>query len=527
MIVTSTQEFALIAAGCCSCALPVCEAPRKQCQSISVTSTSADDDYTDALAVWNAADPETRGDPPPVPEGYNDVTHGSWGPFAQPLGEVTDDVPSLYRELTNSSGVVYTGAVKYYFAIAGTPSNYSSNAFVQWSAAGDQFDYTAISRLYDWGVDVGVDGGWAVRIISEDTGTEGMPAIPAPFAWVNVDPPVSPPCTATLRIAVSIDRYAVDGGSAVDVPTLPIIEDPEGDDYPVGWTSANDWEWSDVTEKTQETDELSSGVTKANIIARATAKMPAGWEEPEGAICSSSVETTWPTISSFFSGADPEADPPVLAAWPDCSSELLPIEFIATSTVTKSRYRMGIPDGARWDATTAEWLAWEEAGSVGEEPLKTTFDVAHAAWVIEKAAWDIADTETRGPEPIEPIKRTFFEIQWDEVFFPAAWDAWKALKDAFDTATKAHEIWEATDPETRGPEPIIPEDPGAAPTPAPSLIASRSWSYAGAADFSAWYEIEIPTVEGETRIVNTLTKCYRSTRLGSLPTSHGEIYELP
>jgi hypothetical protein len=520
MNITTAQDVALI--GCCSCQPALCESPRKECQSISVESTSADDDYTDALAEWNAADPETRGDAPTAPEGYFDFIHGSWGPFVQPLGEVTDDVPSLYRELTSSSGMAYTGAIKFYYAIAGTEFSNSANTFVEWSAAEDQFEYTAIQRVYDWGVNVGVDGGWEVRVIAEDTGTEGMPAIPAPFAWIDVDPPVSPPCTSTLRIRVSMDRYAEDGGSAIDVPTLPIIEDPEGDDYPEGWTPANDWEWSDVTEKTQETDELSSGVTKADLIARATAKMPAGWEEPEGEVCSSSVETTWPIISSFFSGADPEADPPVPATWPDCSSELLPIESIATATVTKSRYRMGIPDGARWEATTAEWLAWEEAGSVGEEPLKTTFDVAHAAWVIAKAEWDAADPETRGEEPLEPTTRSTYELEWDEVFFSEEWEEWKVLKDAFDAATIAYDAWVAAGSE--GEAPPIPEEPDPEPT-SPSLVASRSWVYSGAEEWSSWFEIAIPTVSGETRVVNIMIICYRSASLGQKPTAYGERYK--
>jgi hypothetical protein len=208
----------------------------------------------------------------------------------------------------------------------------------------------------------------------------------------------------------------------------------------------------------------------------------------------------------------------------------MPVEEVAPvctqiSSMTKARYRMGIPSSSRWDAVTAEWIAWDEGGREGEEPEKTSFDVAHAAWVVAKAAWDVADPETRGPEPIEPTKRTFFQIQWDEVQFPAAWDAWRALKDAFDIATAAHEAWEDEDPETRGPEPEVPEDPGDAPTPGPTVIASRSWSYAGADDFSPWYELEVMEVEGETRVVNVMTKCYQSARLGSLPTAHGEIYE--
>jgi hypothetical protein len=118
MKITTAQDVLLVA--CCSCQPDLCESPRKQCESKSATSTSADDDYTDAVeewerkdALWNdyqewlEADPETRGPEPehegdageePVPpENYYDVDHGSWGPFIKPDGEPTDDIPTLYR----------------------------------------------------------------------------------------------------------------------------------------------------------------------------------------------------------------------------------------------------------------------------------------------------------------------------------------------------------------------------------------------------------------------------------------------
>jgi hypothetical protein len=526
MNVITSQDVALI--GCCPCQPDECEAPRKECQSISVSASSADDDYIDALAEWEAGG--EVGDPPPEPEGYSDVTHGSWASFTQPMGELTDDVPTLYRELASVTGeVVYTGDIKFYYAVPGTSygSFYipSSNQFVEWTANGTSFDYTAISRQYDYGVDIGADGGWAVRIIAEDEGTEGFPSIPAPFAWVETDPPESPPCTATLKIVVTLDRSAEDAGSAVDVPTLAITEDPEADDTPAGWDAADDWQWSNLTEKTQDSAELGEGVDKDAVIARATAKMPAGWDDPDGDACTASIVTVWPKIGDLLSGADPEAEPPVAASWPPCSSEELPISATGSATVTKARYRMGIPAGARWEATTAEWLAWDAADieTRGDEPPQTTFDAAHAAWVIAHAAWTAADPDERGEEPLEPTPRSTYELQWDEVFFPEEWEAWKALKDAFDAATAAHEIWTECE-EDCGDEPVIPEDPGAEPT-APSLVASRSWVYA-ADEWSGWFEIAVPTEPGETRVVNMLVICYRSAALGQKPTAHGEVYEL-
>lgn len=209
----------------------------------------------------------------------------------------------------------------------------------------------------------------------------------------------------------------------------------------------------------------------------------------------------------------------------DCEDIEPPIPTIAT--VTKARYRVGIPGGDRWEATTAEWLAWDAAGEEdeerGPEPPKTTQDAAHAAWVIAHAAWTAADPDERGEEPLEPTPRSTYELQWDEVFFPEEWEIWKAAKDAFDAATAAHEIWTECE-EDCGDEPVIPDDPGAEPT-APSLVASRSWVYA-AAEWSSWFEIAVPTQPGETRVVNMLVICYRSAALGQKPTAHGEVYEL-
>jgi hypothetical protein len=198
-----------------------------------------------------------------------------------------------------------------------------------------------------------------------------------------------------------------------------------------------------------------------------------------------------------------------------------------SAIVTLARYRIGIPAGERWDATSAAWLAWDAADpeTRGDEPPVTTFDVAHAAWVIAHAEWTAADEDERGDEPIEPTRRTTYEWQGDEVFFPTEWSAWRALQDAFDAATAAHEIWEdAEDDEERGDEPEIPDDPGAEPS-GPTLTASRSWVYDGSDEWSEWFEIAIPDGPGETRVVNQLVICYRSASLGQKPTAHGEVYE--
>jgi len=111
--------------------------------------------------------------------------------------------------------------------------------------------------------------------------------------------------------------------------------------------------------------------------------------------------------------------------------------------------------------------------------------------------------------------RSTWEMQWDEVFFPTGYDD------------------EIDDPEVTPPDPL-PEgwehpriaDPEA---PAPSLVASQEWVWGGSMEspWSPWLEIDVPTEDGETRPVNAMVKCYKSTRLGVKPTAIGEIYPLP
>jgi len=220
--------------------------------------------------------------------------------------------------------------------------------------------------------------------------------------------------------------------------------------------------------------------------------------------------------------------------WPgnDCDSAYL-LEQVGEcrrpAGARKARYRVGIPDSQRWEAITEEWKEWdnEDPGTRGDEPPKTSFDVAHAAWVDAHAEWVSADPDTRGPEPLEPIKRTVFSCQWDEVFFPTVWDEWKALKDVYDEAVEALEAWEACNaatPGACGDAPEVPEEPDEEPEEQPALIASRSWTYAGEDDYSEFFEIELPEVEGSTRVVNMLVKCFRSSRIGLKPTATGEVW---
>tara|TARA_R110000868_G_C10754724_1_gene753480 strand:+ start:159 stop:971 length:813 start_codon:yes stop_codon:yes gene_type:complete len=94
--------------------------------------------------------------------------------------------------------------------------------------------------------------------------------------------------------------------------------------------------------------------------------------------------------------------------------------------------------------------------------------------------------------------RTVWEMEWDEV---AASDDWWSWYDGGMVGTE--------------------------PTPGPSLVAHQTWTWDGVSDWSAWYELPPPTSVGKTRVVNIMTICYHSTRIGVKPTSYGDEVALP
>lgn len=159
--------------------------------------------------------------------------------------------------------------------------------------------------------------------------------------------------------------------------------------------------------------------------------------------------------------------------WPTCGNP--PVEVSAEAQAIKSRYRFAPPE--IWFEA---WDAWKAGGEIGPEP---------------------------------PVRSTW-EMEWDEIFFP----------DGHDRTINDPDV-EPPDPLPEGWEhPQIP-DPDA---PNPSLIASRSWIWGGDPNsrWSSWYVLDVPTTEGETRVVNITVICWKSARLGGKPTAYGEIYEL-
>jgi hypothetical protein len=479
MNVLTSQDVALI--GCCPCQPDACEAPRKECQSISVAACGFS---LPALSTIPA-----------------------------------EDRCKMFRKKKESFHRV---------------SSYSNTTDGETSTDDEEFTITAIYQN-DY-VTIG-EGEDAVRTCtsrqfstaylftdtqtfsSDDPEVEGSTAV----YTFSSSSGIGAPCSGSFTMTQT--GFPDDSG-VLNICPLPGLDVPI-DVYTYSTLGIFTFSETFPSFETTITDTLTITYSEPVTIASLTAEIEVrktmiSGEDWPGSDCSSQVEFSYgyedpPEIP------DPAPDPP------DPVPELA-VVCEQVSAVTKARYRVGIPAGARWDATTAEWLAWDAAGEEdeerGEEPPKTTLDAAHAAWEIAHAAWTAADPDERGEEPLEPTKRTTYELQWDEVFFPAEWEAWKALSDAFDAATAAHAIWEDADPDDRGDEPVIPDDPGAEPSPAPSLVTSRSWVYGGTAEWSGWFEIPIPEGQGETRVVNLLVICYRSAALGQKPTAHGEVYEL-
>ena len=189
-----------------------------------------------------------------------------------------------------------------------------------------------------------------------------------------------------------------------------------------------------------------------------------------------------------------------------------PYEFRVHGEVHGTKYRVGIPYD--WELANNAWHIW-----------KTAHD-----------AWEAEDPGTRGEEPEKPAtgKRSTYECQWQEVFFPEEWDQWVAAHEQWVTDytqwVSDHNHWEDEDPETRGDEPVEPVETVSKPTDPlyqPVLINDREWSYGGpgTSAFSGEFHMPPPTVPGVIRCVNMMIVCYHA-RTGVKPTLHGEFINL-
>lgn len=545
MNITDLPTLNLIWEGCCGCALPECAENEIKCQSQQHRTNCADDDFTDehdlwerktiahdewqvehdgfpaahaawviAHAAWAAEDPCDRGEEPeePVdpdepdapgaepeePEDYNDYEHDCHAPFTEPEGEPGDDIPTLYGRRKGIAQPLITGSSWAYsysdFGFASSESLTIGTYTAWWVDGSGTAVETSTGNVKDHilGTCDPID-----NVAANFVGPLG----PDPY---YADGVVSIICEATERGTETV--YTVSEGSTTPRELLGcanIVADPPEDS-----TRGYYFELTDTIK-----DVLSEPKTKSSLIARAIDNIPDAWpDEHEGGSCSASTVAVWPKISDFYGGADPEADPPVEAAWVercDIASGFASVPE-TYAIARKARYKMGVP------------LLYQ----------------AHRLWIDLHAAWEACEAlgcipNECGDEPVEPKIYHYYAIQWDVVFFPKKWEEWRVLWLAWKAAVAAKEAWDACElltPGECGEEPTVPDDPGDPLAEAPVFVDENLfWEWTGgeteAEQYEAdWHVIGAPTSEGESRIVNRQVKCWQSTRLGVPPTPVGEIY---
>lgn len=151
--------------------------------------------------------------------------------------------------------------------------------------------------------------------------------------------------------------------------------------------------------------------------------------------------------------------------------------------------------------------SWPTIGDIGEWPdcpdgppdasATTTLTKSRYRWEIP-AEWT----------------GSYFKITWDTVFYPDGWDA--MIDDPDYTPPDPL-------PDPAPPIPQIP-DPDA---PTPSFVSEDlTYEWTGGDRESAWYELDIPTEEGEVKVVNIRYICYRGP-YGSKPQTTGDAWTPP
>lgn len=154
-------------------------------------------------------------------------------------------------------------------------------------------------------------------------------------------------------------------------------------------------------------------------------------------------------------------------------------------------------------------------------------------WVLDPQIVYTSDgSDSDSAQDIESFwEGTYFKVIWQNLIEPTAYGAWLILKLAYDAAVLAHAAW--VDAGSVGDEPAVPDDPGAAPTPAATLSADQTWEWTGPLDpedestyTSPWFSLPAPTENGEGRVVNVRYYCYPSSPYGYKPQTVGEGYEI-
>jgi hypothetical protein len=140
---------------------------------------------------------------------------------------------------------------------------------------------------------------------------------------------------------------------------------------------------------------------------------------------------------------------------------------------------------------------WPDDGCASALTQNQVFDESDPPELLCEKLVGATKARYRFGPPVDYTRSTW-EMEWDLVFASTEWWTW------FDAGAT-----------------------GTEPTPGPSLVSHQSWVWDSEAEWSDWYEIPLPTEPGETRVVNVLTTCWKSTRIGTKPTASGPEVALP
>lgn len=319
--IATLQEANELYTACSWCALLECEAPQKECESLT-----------------------------------GDASIDGYAQFTEPEGDPEDDVPSIYATLnTTDESLIADGRTSYY----------ESNTYSPGGLEADE-EYSFNVYVNDALTDTGRDYN---QIIDGDCSGDA-----------SVFPSVSADRSISWGEAVYVED--VDECSATSHETYEKWEDKQGTDNelegcPGPWGDKL-IDFRDMTFKSDYLKrELTDGKTKSQLIEDANGEIPETWPEtPEGESCVASAETTWPSISDVAGEGWPEcADGPPEAGATVTSTKVrykfgIPVDY------DRSNYDL------QWDEVffPKEWDEWNSGGQVGTEPTPGPSLVASQSW---------------------------------------------------------------------------------------------------------------------------------------------------
>jgi hypothetical protein len=504
--------------------MPACPVPLRVCESLSHTSYCGDNDYTDALLAmsewendrddwvielqlewqdardaWVAEDPENRDpedydvpepdprdpedypvDPPPepeMPEGYEDGQRACFGPFKEPEGDPTDDLPLIYNKLVTVATELWSG-VGWRYASGGDTSD-SSEVLVIFTYAGYSADGTIGS------VTESRSGNSWDSINEICTPIDPGAIIIGPPDAFSVDYIPGTP-TAVCELDES-GTVRVDTSKSGDAAPRSLLGCPDSGIF----ATDDETGWS-YTMEDRETRKLSEPKSKADLMSRARSNLPATWpDDAEGGACVALLDAAWPTIGEVHG-----------EEWPACDSEDMP------------------------------WLPVPVANAVEATARKVRF-----WWKIDpQIELGPITEEDPTPDPIDWWRGDYFRVTWQTCFFPKAWTEWKSLYDQYLIDKAAFDDWE-DEGEDGPPQPEEPTHPGEQPEPRPTLSEDFTDTWTGPlllADLEdedalrfpgGPHVLDAPETEGELRVVNIRFYCYPDSPYGYLPQVTGEAYE--